>query len=58
MGRKRTSNKVNLNLWVDKDIVEKLRSLELNASAIFTHAAQSELEKLDQVIQFEEKEEL
>lgn len=45
MGRKRTSNKKALNLYIDKDIIEDLKKLELNPSAIFTDAAKKELER-------------
>lgn len=47
MGRKRTSNKKDINLYVDKDIIERLKKLELNASAIFTDAALKELKKYE-----------
>lgn len=47
MGRKRTSNKKDLMLYVDKDIIKKLKELELNASAIFTDAALEKLKEYD-----------
>jgi len=48
MGRKRTSTKQDLTLWVDQDLVKKLKDLEINGSAIFTKAALKELEKYDE----------
>lgn len=47
MARKRTSNKQNLNLWVDKDLVETLKKLELNSSVLFTEAAKEKLKELE-----------
>lgn len=54
LGRKRTRTKKSINLYVEQDIIETLKKLELNASVIFTEAAkkaierQKELEKQEQ----------
>lgn len=48
MGRKRTSTKQDLTLWIDQDLVKRLKDLEINGSAIFTEAALKELEKYDE----------
>lgn len=48
MGRKRTSNKRDMTIYVDKDLIKRLKDLELNASAIFTEAALAKLEEYDE----------
>lgn len=40
MGRKRTSTKKDLKLFVDKDVIEKLNFLKVNKSVLFTEAAE------------------
>lgn len=47
MGRKRTSNKKDMTLYVDKDLIKRLKELEINASAIFTEAALAVLKEFD-----------
>lgn len=47
MGRKRTSNKKNLNLWIDKDLLKQLKELDLNLSVLFTDTAKELLTKID-----------
>jgi len=47
VGRKRTSNKKDMTIYVDKDLIKRLKELELNASAIFTEAALKKLEEYD-----------
>lgn len=49
MGRKRTRTKKNINLYVEKDLIEKLKELELNASVIFTEAALKELKRHEEL---------
>lgn len=48
MGRKRTSTKQDLTLWIETDLVKRMKDLELNGSAIFTKAAKEELEKYEE----------
>lgn len=43
---RKKSNKRNLNLWVDKDLVAKIKKLELNSSVIFTEAAEKKLKEM------------
>lgn len=45
LGRKRSSTKKSLNLYIEQDIIETLKKLELNASVIFTDAAKKAIEK-------------
>lgn len=47
MGRKRTSNKEQISISVDKDLIKKLRELEVDRSLIFTNAAKEYLENLE-----------
>ena len=51
MGRKRTSNKENVIVSVDKDIMEKLRKYEVNRSQMFTKAALKEISKIEENIE-------
>lgn len=46
MGRKRTGNKRDLTLSVDKDLVEKLLVLKVNKSVLFTEAAEKKIKEL------------
>lgn len=48
VGRKRTSNKKDMTIYVDKDLIKRLKELELNASAIFTEAALAKLKEYDE----------
>lgn len=48
VGRKRTSNKKDMTIYVDKDLIKRLKDLELNASAIFTEAALEKLREFDE----------
>lgn len=47
MGRKRTSNKTNMMLSVDKDLLKRLKDLEVNRSLLFTQAAEQYLSELE-----------
>lgn len=47
MGRKRTSNKRNLNLWVDKDLVDQLNKLKVIPSVFFTEQAEELLRRVE-----------
>lgn len=47
MGRKRTSNKINVNVYVDRDIVRKLKEYKVNRSLMFTNAALKEIERIE-----------
>lgn len=58
MGRKRTSNKVNLMLHVDKDIIEKLNEWNVNKSALFTEKALELLKELEEEYKNSEKKDL
>lgn len=49
LGRKRTKTKKNINLYVEKDLIDRLKILELNASVIFTKAAQKELKRQEEL---------
>ena len=48
MGRKRTSNKKNMMLSIDKDLIKRLKELEVNRSLLFTEAAEKLLSELDE----------
>lgn len=48
MGRKRTSNKTNMMLSVDKDLLKRLKELEINRSLLFTEAAEKLLSELEE----------
>lgn len=37
-----------MTIYVDKDLIKRLKELELNASAIFTEAALKKLEEYDE----------
>lgn len=39
MGRNRSSTKKDLTLWIDEEIIEKLKEYEINKSLLFTDAA-------------------
>lgn len=54
MGRKRTSNKERISISVDKDLIEKLRRLELDRSLIFTEAAKKVIEENSKLNENEE----
>lgn len=45
MGRKRTSNKKDLTLWIEEEIIEKLKLYEANKSLLFTDAAKKFIEE-------------
>lgn len=47
MGRKRTSKKTKLLLSVDKELLDKLKELEVNRSLLFTQAAKQYLLELE-----------
>lgn len=47
MGRKRTSNKKDVTLYVDKDLLKKLKEWEINMSLVFTKAAQNMINDLE-----------
>ena len=53
MGRKRTSKKKNYTISIDKDLMDKLKELEVNRSLLFTDAAKEYLRKIEEI---EEKE--
>lgn len=57
MGRKRTKTKKNINLYVEKELIDRLKSLELNASVIFTKAAQKELKRQEELAKLENNDE-
>jgi post-segregation antitoxin (ccd killing protein) len=46
MGRKRTSKKTKMLLSVDKDLLDRLKDLEVNRSLLFTEAAEKYLSEL------------
>jgi len=48
MGRKRTSNKADFTLSIDKDLIKKLKELQINSSALFTEIAKKELDKYNE----------
>lgn len=48
MGRKRTSNKTDFTLSIDKDLIKKLKELEINSSALFTKSAMEKLKEYDE----------
>lgn len=48
MGRKRTSNKQKALISVDKDLLERLKELEVNRSLLFTEAAEKYLREMDE----------
>lgn len=48
LGRKRTSNKVQISISVDENIIKKLRELEANRSLIFTNAAEKFIREYEQ----------
>lgn len=54
MGRKRTSNKTDFTLSIDKDLVKKLKELKINSSVLFTESALKLLQECEQ----KEKEQL
>lgn len=47
MGRKRTSKKQQISVSVDKDIIDRLRELDVNRSILFTEAALKLLEEIE-----------
>ncbi|MGE7839137.1 type II toxin-antitoxin system CcdA family antitoxin [Viridibacillus arvi] len=53
MGRKQTSNKERIMVTIDKDILEKLKELDISRSVLLTDAAK----KLIQELELEEKNE-
>jgi len=48
MGRKRTSNKRDVKLSVDEDLLDRLIELKINKSVLFTEAAMRKLEELEE----------
>lgn len=52
MARRRTSNNVDLKLYVDKDLIVKLRERNINCSALFTKAATEHLNEEFRVEKF------
>lgn len=48
VGRKRTSNKRDVKLSVDNDLLDKLIELKVNKSVLFTEAAIKKLEELEE----------
>lgn len=49
MGRKRTSNKRDVKLSVDNDLLDKLIEFKINKSVLFTEAAEKKLEELEKI---------
>lgn len=47
MGRKRTSKKTKTLISVDKELLERLKELEVNRSLLFTQAAEEYLSQLE-----------
>ena len=58
MGRKRTSNKADFTLSIDKNLIKKLKALDINSSALFTQTAKKLLEKYDKDGNIKEDDEL
>lgn len=48
MGRKRTSKKRDLKLYVEEDVVEKLNILKVNKSVLFEEAAQKLIKQIEE----------
>lgn len=48
LGRKRTSNKRNLNLWVDKDLIDQLNQLKILPSVFFTEKVEELMKEIEE----------
>lgn len=51
MGRKRTSTKKDLKLYVDESLIEKLNFLKVNKSVLFTEAAEQIIKELEENVE-------
>lgn len=52
MGRNRTSTKKDLTLWIDEEIIERLKEYEINKSMLFTDAAKQFLDEMEEKIKY------
>ena len=55
VGRKRTSTKRDLKLYVDDEIIEQLNFFKINKSVLFTDAAKAAIERMGKNEKFSKK---